>query len=131
MVNSTARKRLKQEIDEQRTLSATIQLSEALDQDLRFEAAAYSIETRAAVETMATSGLQLGQLFGDSALCTEAHNAFRFVRHWVDPEYGVPFLSSSDIISLRPESDAHISRKRTKRLEDRSEERRVGKECRS
>ena len=116
MVSSVARK--KHEIEEQQKLSATIKLSEVVDEGLRFEAAAYNIEVRAAVAAMVATGLPLQPLFGPSGLCKEAHNAFRFVRHWVDSEYGVPFLSSSDIISMRPEVDAYISRNKTKRLNE-------------
>ncbi|MBV9879295.1 MAG: hypothetical protein JO180_02315, partial [Gemmatirosa sp.] len=61
--------------------------------------------------------MPLVPLFGTEGLCNEAHNAFRFRRTYVAPDRGVPFLSSSDIIDLRPEPDRHVSRRLTPRLE--------------
>ena len=57
-------------------------------------------------------------LYGPQGLCPEAHNAFRFKRIYVRPEFGVPFLSSSDIISMRPEIDRFLSKAISKRLDD-------------
>jgi type I restriction enzyme, S subunit len=40
---------------------------------------------------------------------SKAHNAFRFVRRFVDPDHGVPFITSAEINSFRPRVD-HLSR---------------------
>jgi len=68
------------------------------------------------VTALENSGLQLVSLYGEEGLCQEAHNAFRFKRIYVNPEYGVPFLSSSEIISLRPRLENYLSLKHTKNL---------------
>ncbi len=66
---------------------------------------------------MKNSGLQLIPLYGKDGLCQEAHNAFRFKRIYVNSEHGIPFLSSSEIISLRPRIENYLSRKHTKNLD--------------
>lgn len=88
-----------------------------LEEGVRFEAGAYNIEARHAVEQMRIAGLALIPLYGDGGLCHEAHNAFRFARVWVAKEHGYPFLSSSDIISMRPDIEYYLSKKLTKRLD--------------
>jgi type I restriction enzyme S subunit len=98
-------------------LSTPIRLSEALSAGLRLEAGAFGIEARRAVAALKASGLPLIPLYGQDGLCTEAHNAFRFRRIYVDPAHGVPFLSSSDIISMYPEIRHYLSRKLTKNLD--------------
>lgn len=98
-------------------LSTTIKLSEMLAAGLRLEASAFSIEARNAVTALENSGLRLISLYGEKGLCQEAHNAFRFKRTYVTSEYGIPFLSSSEIISLRPRLDRYLSRKHTKNLD--------------
>jgi type I restriction enzyme, S subunit len=103
--------------DESEKLSTTIKLSEMLNAGLRMEASAFSIEARNVMTAMKNSGLQLMPLYGEAGLCQEAHNAFRFKRIYVDSEYGVPFLSSSEIIGLRPRIDRYLSRKHTKNLD--------------
>jgi len=103
--------------DESEKLSTTIRLSEVLDSGLRLEASAFSIEARKAVTALENSGLQLIPLYGEGGLCQEAHNAFRFKRIYVDAEHGIPFLSSSEIISLRPKTDRYLSRKYTRNLD--------------
>jgi len=88
-----------------------------MEEGFRFEAGAYNIEARHAVEQMRVAGLALIPLYGSSGLCHEAHNAFRFVRVWVSKERGYPFLSSADIISMRPSIEYYLSKKLTKRLD--------------
>lgn len=97
--------------------STPIRLSEVLASGLRFEAGAFGIEARRAVAALKASKIPLVPLYGQYGLCTEAHNAFRFRRIYVNPAYGVPFLSSSDIISMRPEIQRYLSRKLTKNLD--------------
>lgn len=103
-------------LDETDKLSTTIKLSEVINAGERLEASAFSIEAHNAVTALENSGLQLIPLYGEEGLCQEAHNAFRFKRIYVDAEYGIPFLSSSEIISLRPRINNYLSRKHTKNL---------------
>ena len=102
--------------DEPEKLATTIRLHEVFAAGVRLEASAFSIEAHNAVTALRNSGLQLVPLYGESGLCREAHNAFRFRRIYVNPKQGVPFLSSSDIISLRPRIENYLSRKYTKNL---------------
>ena len=102
--------------EESEKLSTTIKLSEVLAAGVRLEASAFSIEAHNAVTALTNSGLPLIPLYGKEGLCQEAHNAFRFKRVYVDTEYGIPFLSSSDIISLRPRIENYLSRKYTLNL---------------
>lgn len=103
--------------DESEKLSTTIRLSEVFGAGVRLEASAFSIEAHNAVTALEKSGLQLIPLYGEGGLCEEAHNAFRFKRIWVEPEYGEAFLSSSEIISLRPRIVGYLSRKLTRNLD--------------
>jgi type I restriction enzyme S subunit len=105
-------------VQEQRRLTTIVSLKEVLDAKFRFEASAYNIEARQALSELRQSGLELRRLFGaEDALSNEAHNAFRFVRHFVESDRGVPFISSAEINSLRPRADNYISRKLTKNLD--------------
>lgn len=99
-------------------LSTTVRLGEVIDAGIRLEASAFNIEARLAVAQLHASGLPLVPLYGPQGLCPEAHNAFRFKRIYVRPEFGIPFLSSSDIISMRPEIDRYLSKAISKRLDD-------------
>ena len=49
-------------------------------------------------------------------MCQEAHNGTRFARVYVGEVNGIRFLSSSDIIGLRPERGNYLSRKHTPKL---------------
>lgn len=98
--------------------STLIMLSEVVDAGLRLEAAAFGIEGRKATDALRASRLPLTQLYGPQGFCTEAHNAFRFRRIYVRADRGVPFLSSSDIISMRPEIENYLSRKHTPKLSE-------------
>jgi type I restriction enzyme S subunit len=89
-----------------------------LSAGFRLEASAFNIEARQAVKQLQHAGLPLQPLYGEKGLCKFAHNAFRFKRIYVDAEHGAPFLSSSDIISMRPEPKGYLSRKLTKRLDE-------------
>ncbi|TRU93239.1 MAG: type I restriction endonuclease subunit R [Microcystis novacekii Mn_MB_F_20050700_S1] len=103
--------------DESEKLSTTIKLSEVLAAGVRLEASAFSIEAHNAVTALTNSGLPLIPLYGKEGLCQEAHNAFRFKRIYVDAEHGIPFLSGSEIISLRPRVENYLSCKQTKGLD--------------
>lgn len=102
--------------DESEKLSTTIRLSEIFDAGVRLEASAFSIEAHNAVTALENSGLQLMQLYGEAGLCTGGYYPHRFKRIYVSPEKGIPFLSSSEIISLRPTTDRFISKKYTPNL---------------
>lgn len=98
--------------------SVGVRLSEIANASLRLEASAYALEARLAVSELQACPHPLLALLGETGMCQEAHNAFRFARIFVKAEKGVPFLSSSDIIGLRPERGRYLSKKHTKRLDD-------------
>ena len=102
---------------ERRTLSNTAALSEVVEAGFRFEASMFNIAARSAREELAQSGYTLMPLFGDRALASDAHNAFRFRRIFVDRQHGIPFLPSSEINSIRPRVEHWISRKLTRRVD--------------
>lgn len=98
--------------------SVGVRLSEVAGAGLRLEASAYTLEARLALAELSAGRYPVKPLLGREGLCQDAHNAFRFARVYVGPEKGVPFLSSSDIIGLRPERGRYLSKKHTKRLEE-------------
>ncbi|MGZ0080270.1 restriction endonuclease subunit S [Methylomonas sp. YC3] len=98
--------------------SVGVRLADVARAGLRLEASAYGVEARQAVAELHACRHPLKPLLGESGLCQNAHNAFRFARIYVGAEHGVPFLSSSDIIGLRPERGRYLSKKHTKRLEE-------------
>lgn len=118
MVEPARRRRVDKPDSVPRRLSTSIRLSEVSQSGLRFEASAFNIDARHAVEAMRAAGVPLVPLYGSGGLCKEAHNAFRFTRVYVSPEKGIPFLSSSDIISMRPDIESYLSRKVTKKLDE-------------
>lgn len=96
--------------------SVGVRLSEIASAGLRLEASAYALEARQAVAELHECPHPLKALLGKEGLCQSANNAFRFARMYVSPDKGVPFLSSSDIIGLRPERGKYLSLK-TPRLD--------------
>lgn len=98
-------------------LSTSIALSEVVSAGTRFEAAAFNLEARKTVEGMRASGLRLLPVYGDSGLANFASTPIRFTRVYVDAKHGVGFLSSSEIISIRPTIN-YVSRKLTKKLDE-------------
>jgi type I restriction enzyme, S subunit len=94
-----------------RKFSTSIKLSEVIQEGVRFEAGAFNIEARHAVEQMRAARLSLIPLYGNSGLATFASKPTRFPRVYVDASHGTPFLSSSDIISMRPEVENFLSLK--------------------
>lgn len=58
----------------------------------------------------------LKPLYGSTGFARTAHSGTRFSRVYVGEKNGVPFLSSSDIIGLRPERGNYLSRKHTPKL---------------
>jgi len=92
-------------------------LSEVLASGARFDASSFGIQAHKAVEALKASGVPLVPLFGDVGFCNETSDVVRFKRVYVGADRGVPFLSSSDIISMRPEVAHYISKKLTKRLD--------------
>ena len=114
MVSARARRGHKSE--PQARFSTTIRLSEVVEEGTRFEASAYSIAARTAVDALRGSGLQLTPILGETGLCHDAPDPIRTTRRWVAEPFGVPFLTSSDIISAKPQTNSFISRSKTKRL---------------
>ena len=96
--------------------SVGVRLSEVIGASLRLEASAYALEARLAVSELQACPYPLKAVLGQSGVCQEANNAFRFARMYVGLGRGIPFLSSSDIIGLRPERGKFLSRK-TPRIE--------------
>jgi type I restriction enzyme, S subunit len=103
--------------DESEKLSTTIKLSEMLNAGLRMEASAFNIEARNVVTAMKNSGLQLMPLYGEAGLCQGGYYPGRFKRVYVSQEKGLPFFSSSEIISLRPTTSKFLSRTQNSYLE--------------
>ena len=101
---------------ESEKLSTTIKLSEVVSAGDRLEASAFSIEAHNAVTALQNSGLQLIPLYGEEGLYQEGYYPGRFKRIYVKSENGIPFLSSSEIISLRPTTEKFLSRKHTKNV---------------
>lgn len=97
--------------------SVGVRLSEVLDASLRLEASAYALEARLAVSELQACPYTLKALLGETGICQDAHNGTRFPRVYVGEAKGVPFLSSSDIIGLRPERGNYLSRKHTPKLD--------------
>lgn len=96
--------------------SVGVRLSEVINSDIRLEASAYALEARKAVAELNASPHPVRALLGNQGLCKDAHNGSRFSRIYVCEANGVPFLSSSDIIGLRPERGNFLSRKHTPKL---------------
>lgn len=96
--------------------SVGVRLSEVVGASLRLEASAYALEARQAVAELHACPHPLKPVLGKTGMCQEAHNGTRFPRVYVAEANGVPFLSSSDIIGLRPERGNFLSRKHTPKL---------------
>lgn len=99
------------------TRSVGVRLGEVLGAGLRLEASAYALEAKQAVAELQSCSHPLRPLIGATGVCSAAHNGGRFPRVYVKESNGVPFLSSSDIIGLRPERGNYLSRKQTPNLE--------------
>lgn len=97
--------------------SVGVRLSEVMGASLRLEASAYALEARLAVSELEACPHPLKALRGETGMCQAAHNGTRFPRVYVGEANGVPFLSSSDIIGLRPERGNYLSRKHTPKLD--------------
>ncbi len=99
--------------EEEEKLSTTVRLSEVLAAGVRLEASNFNIEARNAVAELQVSGLDLIALCGEDGLCQKPNKPFRLKRTSVTPDRGIPFISSSEIISLKPEAGRYLSRKLT------------------
>lgn len=115
MVNVVARAAPRKEHLASRSVG--VRLSEVASASLRLEASAYALEARQAVAELHACPHPLKALLGETGMCQEAHNGTRFPRIYVGEANGVPFLSSSDIIGLRPERGNYLSRKHTPKLD--------------
>lgn len=103
--------------EDHRVFSASVGLSEVLENGMRFEASTFNPEARLAREQIESSGLASEPIYGPGGIAQDCHNAFRFKRIYVDKEFGVPFISSSEINSLRPRVEKYLSKKLTDKLE--------------
>ena len=101
-------------LDGPRRHGTTVRLSEIIEAGGRIEAGAFAIDRRRAVEDVKAGGAV--PLYGPGGLAHHAHNAFRFARVYVEPDHGVPFLTSSDIIAFDPGGDRYLSQTKTDRL---------------
>ena len=97
--------------------SVGVRLSEIIAGGIRLEATAYALKARQAVAELQACSHPLKALLGSDGACLKAHNGVRFPRVYVREANGVPFLSSSDIIGLRPERGKFLSRKHTPKLD--------------
>src|SRR5260370_19831512 len=97
--------------------SSGVLLKEILANDCRLEADAFGIEARTAVEAMQQRGLSLVPLYGEHGFCSEVPKPVRLRRIYVQESHGLRFLSSSDIINMRPKPETFVSRKLTKKLD--------------
>lgn len=98
-------------------LETEIGLGEVLNAGVRLEASAFNIEAHNVMTALETSGLPLISLYGAEGLCQESFYPTRFKRVYVPSERGIPFLSSSEIISLRPKTDNFLSRTQTIKID--------------
>lgn len=114
---STTRAIASPKVADRPAVSTSVSLKDVFKAGLRLEAGAFAIELRRIVSELESAPYPTTALYGDGGLCREAHNAFRFRRIWVNSRYGVPLLSSSDIISVRPMDVEYISRALTPKLE--------------
>lgn len=99
------------------TCGVGVRLTELHNAGLRLDASAYALEARKAVAELSASRHVLKALTGPNGVCQHAHNGVRFPRVYVNEASGIPFLSSSDIIGLRPERGNYLSRKHTPHLD--------------
>lgn len=115
MVEPAARNDLQfnPDVREEDKLSTTVSLSDVFTAGVRLEASSFNIEARNAVAELKASGLNLIALCSKNGLCQKPNKPFRLKRTSVTPDRGIPFFSSSDIISLKPEAGRYLSRKLT------------------
>jgi len=96
--------------------STSVSLSEIASGMLRMDAAAYGIQRRRAVQILEVGGA-FSLLDEYSPLRVDIQPVLRTPRVWVSNlEFGIPFFSSSDIISLKPVPKGLVSRKVTQNL---------------
>ena len=110
-------KRASSDSKKTKAIGGSVKLSEVFDAGIRFEAAGFHLEARSARQKLLDADFKIQPFSGTDGLCREAHNAFRFKRHYVTEKFGVPFLSSSDIIALRPIRQKYISKRLTPKLD--------------
>jgi type I restriction enzyme, S subunit len=97
--------------------TSSVRLRDIVSAGLRFDASAFSIPSREAVAALRRMGTPLSPLFGVGGIATEAQSVTAFrERVYVDADHGIPFLTSSDIISMRPDVRRYLSR-RTRAVE--------------
>ena len=113
---------LEDDIEQSETLirHGIVKLKDLYQTEFRLDAE-FNIETKFgdnSLQNLENNGLENKSLCGENSFCKEAFYSSRLKRVYVKKyEYGVPFLSSSDIISFRPETNRYLSRKNTSDLE--------------
>lgn len=94
---------------------ATVKLSEVSSAGFRLDAH-YNIMAKLGdleFEDLANSEFDIKPLYGENGFCKEAFYPPRFRRVFVeDGEQGIPFLSGSEVIELRPETTRYLSSKK-------------------
>jgi type I restriction enzyme S subunit len=95
--------------------AVTVSIAEIFKAGLRFEASAFGIERREAIEALQASEWKLQALCPD--LCPLVDKPVRFTRVYVGKTHGVPFMTSSGIINLRPQAEKYLSYKVAKQVE--------------
>jgi len=99
---------------------STIKLSDIHKTELRLDAE-FNIVTKFGddgLQDLENSSLDKKSLYGDDGFCKEAFYSSHFKRIYTgNDEHGVPYLSSSEIISFQPETSRYLSRKNTPDLE--------------
>jgi type I restriction enzyme S subunit len=102
----------------EKKLYTSVRLSEVVEAGLRLEASAYNVAARNAIAALLDAGLALIPLYGEGGLCEKASIPYRLKRVYVRPDRGISFLTSAEIISMRPRIDHYISRRLTAKLEN-------------
>lgn len=77
----------------------------------RFEAAYHNPVVRRIEAHLQKHAKQVSTL-ADRSLVSEISLPARFKRHYVEPEFGVPFLGGKEILELDPRGEKHLSLKR-------------------
>ncbi len=92
----------------------TINLSDLYKNEIRLDASfnvGTKVSIRNEIKDLEASGLKFQPLYGEGGVCKKVFYSPRFKRIYVNSEWGVPFLTSSEVNSLRPVTNTFISRK--------------------
>lgn len=81
----------------------------------RFEAAYHNPVVRRIEAHLQKHAKQVSTL-ADKSLVSEISLPARFKRHYVEPEFGIPFLGGKEVLELDPRGDKYLSKKQHKDL---------------